>query len=112
MPDTFKGNTKLTHKRNKCAYCKGPNESSDHSPPKCLLIWPPPPAMKVLTVPSCLQCNRQSSRHENLVSIVLALVGRHPVLREYRSIGGKVERAFARDPSLRKTIECCKNSDG
>lgn len=99
-------------KQRKCAYCKGPRESSDHSPPKCLLIWPPPPGMKVLTLPSCFRCNQESSRHENLVWAVLALVGRHPVLKEYGSMGGKLERAFARDPSLRKTIEACKNSQG
>lgn len=68
--------------------------------------------MKVLTVPSCLRCNQESSRHENLVWIVLALVGRHPVLKEYCLTGGKVERAFARDPSLRAVIERCKSSEG
>lgn len=99
-------------RRRKCAYCRGPHESSDHSPPKCLLIWPPNPGMNVLTVPSCLTCNQQSARSENLVWIVLALVGRHPILKEYCATGGKVDRALTRDPSLRKIIEGCKNSHG
>src|ERR1051326_7066880 len=92
-------------KRDLCAYCKGPHESSDHSPPKCLLTWPPASGMKVLTIPSCLRCNQESSRQENLVWLMLALVGRHPVLAEYRSVGGKVERAFKQTPSLREAIE-------
>ena len=96
----------------KCAYCKGPHESSDHSPPKCLLIWPPAAQVKVLTIPSCLRCNQSTSRHENLVWIVLALVGRHPVLTEYRASGGKIDRAFAQDSTLRDDVEACKNSDG
>jgi hypothetical protein len=98
--------------RRKCAYCKGGNESSDHSPPKCLLIWPPPPGAKILTLPCCLQCNRSTSRYENLVWIVLALVGRHPVLAQYRATGGKVDRAFAQDSSLREAIEECRNTQG
>ena len=96
----------------KCAYCKGPHESSDHSPAKCLLIWPPSADMKVLTIPSCIRCNQATSRYENLVWILLALVGRHPVLEDYRSPGGKLDRAFLRDPSLRTSIEACKNSEG
>ena len=103
---------KTNGRRRKCAYCKGAHESSDHSPPKCLLIWPPSPAMKVLTIPSCFQCNQETSRCENLVWIVLALVGRHPTLTDYCSAGGKVDRAFAQDPSLRGIVEGCKNPEG
>jgi hypothetical protein len=68
--------------------------------------------MKVLTIPSCLVCNHETSRQENLVWILLALVGRHPVLADYRAPGGKVDRAFVRDPSLRATIEACRNEAG
>lgn len=96
----------------KCAYCGGRNESRDHSPPKCLLIWPPSLGAKTLTLPCCLQCNQSTSRYENLVWIVLALVGRHPVLAEYRTPGGKVDRAFAQDPSLQDAIEKCHNREG
>jgi hypothetical protein len=99
-------------RRRKCAYCKGDNESSDHSPPKCLLIWPPSLGAKILTLPCCLQCNRSTSRYENLVWIMLALVGRHPILAEYRVKGGKVDRAFAQDLSLRVSIEQCMDSQG
>lgn len=98
--------------RRKCAYCKGPNESSDHSPPKCLLIWPPLLGAKILTLPCCLQCNQSTSRYENIVWIVLALVGRHPILAQYRAAGGKVDRAFAQDSSLREAIDRCRNSQG
>lgn len=68
--------------------------------------------MKVLTLPSCFICNRATSRQENLVWILLALVGRHPVLADYCSPGGKVDRAFARDPSLHISIDACKNKAG
>lgn len=44
--------------------------------------------------------------------IVLAIVGRHPVLTDYRAVGGKIDRAFAQDPTLRDAVEACKNSDG
>jgi hypothetical protein len=98
--------------RRKCAYCKGPNESKDHSPPKCLLTWPPPPGAKILTLPCCLQCNQSTSRYENLVWIMLALVGRHPVLAQYRAAGGKIDRAFAQDSSLRTAKDQCRNPQG
>lgn len=98
--------------RRKCAYCKGPNESSDHSPPKCLLMWPPPPGAKILTLPCCLRCNQSTSRYENIVWIILALVGRHPILAQYRAAGGKVDRALAQDSSLREAIDQCRNPQG
>jgi hypothetical protein len=104
--------TKTKVRGRRCVYCKGPHESSDHSPPKCLLMWPPSPGMKVLTLPSCSQCNQATSRYENLVWVVLALVGRHSVLADYCSPGGKVDRAFAQDPSLRVVVEGCKNLEG
>lgn len=103
---------KTNGRRRKCAYCKGAYESSDHSPPKSLLIWPPSPGAKVLTIPSCFRCNQSTSKYENLVWIVLALVGRHPILADYCSPGGKVDRAFAQDPSLQGVVEGCKNSEG
>ena len=96
----------------KCAYCKGAHESSDHSPPKCLLIWPPAADVKVLTIPSCFKCNQATSRLENLVWIMLSLVGRHPVLTSYLAPSGKVDRAFAQDPSLEVAIAGCRNSEG
>lgn len=105
--------TKWMISQRKCAYCKvRPRESSDHSPPKCLLLWPPSSAVKVLTIPSCLRCNRTTSWQENLVFVLLALVGRHPVLAEYCALGGKVERALARDQLLRTTLEACRNDAG
>ena len=110
--NTIATKKKVASRQRKCVYCKGPYESSDHSPPKCLLSWPPAPGAKVLTLPACTQCNQSTSRQESIVSIVLALVGRHPILKEYRSEGGKVDRAFAHDPSLRIIIEACKNADG
>lgn len=68
--------------------------------------------MRILTIPSCLRCNQETSRFENLVWIVLALVGRHPTLADYCSPGGKVDRAFAQDSSLREVIDGCKNPAG
>ena len=109
-------NTRATKKaaprQRRCVYCNGPYESSDHSPPKCLLSWPPAPGAKVLTLPACIRCNQSTSRQESIVWIMLALVSRHPILKEYCSEGGKVDRAFAHDPSLRSIIEGCKNADG
>ena len=93
-------------------YCKAPAESSDHSPPKCLLKWPPAAGAKILTLPACLRCNNATSRDESIVSTLLALVGNHSGLVEYRSVGGKVYRALERDASLRKVIEDCRNSQG
>ncbi|MGA8939612.1 MAG: hypothetical protein WB439_10640 [Acidobacteriaceae bacterium] len=42
----------------------------------------------------------------------MALVGRHPLLEEYRRPGGKVDRAFSQDPSLQEAIMRAKTSDG
>lgn len=96
----------------RCVYCGGIAESRDHSPPKCLLSWPPATNVKILTLASCLRCNQATSRAENLVSVILALVGRHPLLEQYRTPGGKVDRALANDPSLKEVIANSKTLDG
>src|SRR5579862_3363591 len=60
-------------KRGICTYCEVTRElSSDHVPPKCLFAKPRP---KLITVPSCEECNRGFAADDEYLRLVL--VSRH-----------------------------------
>src|SRR5664279_4245732 len=47
-----------------CVYCGGPADTSDHTPPLCLLPKPWPGNVQVMTVPACSKCNGEFSQDE------------------------------------------------
>jgi hypothetical protein len=47
-----------------CVYCGGPADTSDHTPPLCLLPKPWPGNVQAMTVPACSKCNGEFSQDE------------------------------------------------
>jgi hypothetical protein len=83
----------------RCVYCGGLATTSDHTPPRCLLVRPLP--SHAVTVPACEDCNNGFSRAESIFKLVLAHVGSHPKLREELGPGGSLHKALSRDEGLR-----------
>ena len=92
-----------------CAYCGCPANTTDHTPPLCLLQKPYP--KNLMTVPACRKCNDGFSQDETFLMAVLAYVSFEPDLicsKEH----GRVADALKRQPKLKAQIEMNMTSDG
>jgi|SRR5882724_6201870 len=61
-----------TWEREECAYCGGLSDlTRDHVPPQGLFSKPRP--ANLITVPACLSCNREYSKHDEYFRLVMTL---------------------------------------
>lgn len=95
-----------------CVYCGAPANSTDHSPPRCLLPRNLPDDFQVITVPACSGCNGQFSEDEARTAAIVSTVSFLEEDRIAVAPGGRIYRAMARDASLRKFIGERINRDG
>lgn len=95
-----------------CCYCSGPANSSDHTPPRCLLPKPLPNTLQAMTIPACAACNSGYSADEMRVAAIVATVSFTPQDREAVCAGGWVHSALQNDRSLKEFIDSRLDSDG
>lgn len=95
-----------------CCYCGGPANSSDHTPPRCLLPRTLPNDVQAMTVPACSDCNSGYSADEMRVAAVVSTVSFMPQDREAVSPGGWVHSALDADRSLKDFIANRLGADG
>lgn len=81
-----------------CIYCGSKALTRDHVPPRLLLERPFP--KNLLTVPSCLDCNRGASKDEEYFLALIAQVSQSPHIQAKLDSGGTLDRAFTRSPAL------------
>lgn len=87
-----------------CVYCGGPADTSDHTPPRCLLPRKLPNNIQAMTVPACSSCNVGYAHDEMRVAAIVCTVSFCKQDREAVAAGGWVHSALQRDSSLREFI--------
>lgn len=84
-----------------CTYCGDASPTTmDHIPPKCLFAKPRP---ALITVPCCLRCNREASKDDEYLRLMLISkhdAGDHP---EARKLWSATQRSLERAPRSRFT---------
>jgi hypothetical protein len=95
-----------------CCYCGGPANSSDHTPPCCLLPKPLPNNLQAMTIPACTTCNCGYSADEMRVAAIVATVSFTAQDREAVSTGGWVHAALQADRALNDFIASRVGIDG
>lgn len=93
----------MSRTRGACIYCGVPATTRDHVPPKLLLVRPLPSTL--LTVPSCLECNRGRSEDEEYLRALIAQVGVSQSLSQMVEDGGVVDRSLLRSRRLAARID-------
>lgn len=86
-----------------CIFCGNEADSKDHIPSKNLLEKPFPP--NLLTIDSCIKCNRSFSLDEEYFLNVLVEISTNPALLIKKEEGGNIFRARERSPKLKERIE-------
>jgi len=84
----------------KCIYCGSTtNLSKDHIPPKCL--FPSPAPNNLITVPSCVRCNKSYSKDEEYFRIqISSLAGTEHHPDAHTLFTTKIIRGLERGPKL------------
>ena len=95
-----------------CVYCGGLANSSDHTPPRCLLPKKLPGNVQAMTVPACTQCNCGFSADEMRVAAVVCTVSFTQNDREAVAPGGWVHCAMQSDSALHKFVKSRLGEDG
>lgn len=96
----------LFRKRYSCTYCGCPADTTDHTPPLCLLREPYP--TNLMTVPACKQCNTAFSEDEAILGAILAHVSFEDDLIRAKH-QGRTARAIRSDQKLKGLLE--RNTD-
>lgn len=99
-------------KKHPCAYCGCPADSTDHTPPKCLLPRDRLHGLELMTVPACAHCNQEYSNDEQRFRAILAAVSFAEEDRVAFGDGGEVFRAMEKDARLRELIHNRLSNDG
>lgn len=86
-----------------CCYCGSKAESRDHIPSKSLLEKPYP--LNLLTIASCIDCNKSFSLDEEYFLNVLVEISDNPNLLLKKQPGGNVYKARERSIGLRERIK-------
>lgn len=84
----------MCDQRHTCAYCGEPAETVDHVPPRVLFSRPYPPDM--ITVPSCLRCNRGFQQDDEYVGNAILMRGDIAFSPSLRGADDKAIRALRR----------------
>jgi hypothetical protein len=95
-----------------CCYCGGPANSSDHTPPRCLLPKPLPNNVQAMTIPACETCNTGYSTDEMRIAAVVSTVSFMPQDRQAVGVGGWVHSAVQSDRTLNEFIASRVDNDG
>jgi hypothetical protein len=95
-----------------CCYCGGPANSSDHTPPRCLLPKTLPNNLQAMTIPACTTCNSGYSDDEMRVAAIVSTVSFTPQDREAVRAGGWVHSALQTDRALNNFISSRLGADG
>jgi hypothetical protein len=95
-----------------CVYCGNPADTSDHTPPRCLLRANLPKGLQVMVIPACLGCNSGFSEDENRTAAVVSTLSFTASDRDAVAAGGSVFSALQRDAALRTFIHSRLGNDG
>jgi hypothetical protein len=95
-----------------CVYCGGPADTSDHTPPQCLLGKPLPRNVQLMTVPACSQCNGGFSQDEMRTAAVVCAVSFTKADQVAVAPGGWVHSKMQRDSALRDFVRARLGADG
>ena len=95
-----------------CCYCGGPANSSDHTPPRCLLPIPLPNDVQAMTIPACKTCNTGFSEDEMRVAAVVSTVSLMQQDRLAVGVGGRIHSAMQSDRKLNEFIASRVDIDG
>ena len=86
----------------KCVYCGvEPGATNDHVPPD--QMFPDPKPSDLITVPSCLGCNRSFQKDEDYFRGLFGLTGA-PIEQDAPEFWAKVGRGLQRSPALKRAI--------
>ncbi len=95
-----------------CCYCGGPADTSDHTPPRCLLPKKLPNTVHAMTIPACSACNGEFSADEMRVAAVVCTVSFMQQDRDAVAVGGWVHSALQADSALKEFIDRRLGIDG
>jgi hypothetical protein len=95
-----------------CVYCGGPADTSDHTPPRCLLPKILPRKVQAMTVPACRRCKTAFSQDEMRTAAVICTVSFTHAGRVAVAPGGWVHSAMQRDSALRDFVTKRLGTDG
>ncbi len=95
-----------------CVYCGGPADTSDHTPPRCLLPKSLPGHVQAMTVPACSQCNGKFSQDEMRTAAVLCTVSFSKADQVAVAPGGWVHSKMQKDSALRDFVGKRLGADG
>lgn len=86
-----------------CLFCGGKADSKDHIPSKNLIEKPYP--NNLLTISSCIKCNKSFSLDEEYFLNVLVEISNNPTLLAKKESNGSVYKARERSSGLRDRIQ-------
>jgi hypothetical protein len=95
-----------------CVYCGGVSNTSDHTPPRCLLPRKLPVDVQAMTMPACSACNSAYAQDEVRTAAVICTVSFTKADREAVVEGGWVYSAMQQDKLLRQFIDERLGEDG
>lgn len=95
-----------------CVYCGGPADTSDHTPPRCLLPKPLPEKVLAMTVPACSRCNSGFSHDEMRAAAIVSTVSFMEADRVAVAPAGWIAIAMQRDAALREFVHSRLATDG
>jgi hypothetical protein len=95
-----------------CCYCGGPADTSDHTPPRCLLPKKLPNDVQAMTIPACSACNGGYAADEMRVAAVVCTVSFTQHDRDAVAVGGWVHSALQADSALNDFIGSRLDADG
>ena len=95
-----------------CVYCGNIANTSDHTPPRCLLPRRLPVDVQAMTMPACTACNLAYAQDELRTAAIICTVSLTKADREAVAEGGWVYSAMQRDQVLRTFIGERLGADG
>ncbi len=95
-----------------CSYCGDVANTSDHTPPRCLLPKRLPNDLQAMTIPACSACNAGYAVDEMLVAAIVSTVSFTQYDRDAVAPGGWVRSAMDSDPTLNEFIRRRLGEDG
>ncbi len=95
-----------------CCYCGHAADTSDHTPPRCLLPKRLPNGFQAMTIPACSECNTGFSADELRVAAIVSTVSFTQYDREAVGSGGWVYLAMNADQTLGDFIRRRMGRDG
>lgn len=95
-----------------CVYCGGPANTSDHTPPRCLLPRKLPEDVQAMTVPACTPCNGGFAVDEMRVAAIVCTVSFAQNDRDAVAPGGWVHSAMQSDRALHEFVSSRLGDDG